>query len=332
MSNKLKIVISIIIISLIGSVIASRLGCKFEQQKRIQIREELLKLDSKLRREGVNICLIQPIHGNKRKLIVMLNFWENDPEQIKKRLDSIKDTIYKYVIKVNGTTSAPVIKYLDDEGYNLDDTLQAQLEMNIDETEAEYYDVVRKFTLGLDKKLKEEFSKVINGANFDIRILADVKYDVTTDSYSPKKLFFYARFNNASTDQLQKVRIIYKKLSGFKVSRGDKIYFYNLKPEEFKLVRELTFIMTTKESEDVTVQAIYFDPVSTMKQIINNVNKERNTMPTTIFESPYPKHLISPTPSIVPYTPIPSPSPTPTFLPQNSPIPSPTLKDENYDL
>ncbi len=330
MSNKLKIVISMIIISLIGGAIASRLGYKFEQQKRIQIREELLKLDSKLRREGVNICLIQPVHSNKRKLIVMLNFWENDPEQIKKRLDSIKDTIYKYATKVNGTTSAPVIKYLDDEGYNLDDTLQAQLEMNIDETEAEYYDVVRRFTLELDRKLKEEFSKVINRANFDIRILANVKYDVTTDSYSPKKLFFYARFNSASTDQLQKVRIIYKKLSGFKVSRGDKIYFYNLKPEEFKLVRELTFIMTTKETEDVTVQAIYFDPVSTMKQIINNVNKERNIMPTTIFESPSPKPSMIPTPSMV--LPTPSPSPTPTSTPQNFPTPSPTPKDENYDL
>lgn len=334
MSKKFKIIIAMIIIGIIAGEIVSCLGKKFEQQKQLHLRVVLDQLDSKLRENGVNICLIQPRLRDRRNLLVMLDFWETDTPQVLKKLEIIEDTVYQYAQKADERIRGPVIKYLDEDGFNLEDTLEAKEEVALDVTQAEYYDVVQRFTNDLTEKIKQRFSKEIAPERFRVKLIADVKYDVTLDAYSPKKLFFFARFLSADTDQLQAVRIAYKKISGFKVARGDQIYFYNLEPEEYKIIEHLAAIMDSKVKKEISAQAVVFDPLSGLRLDTKIPTAKMKISPVSTGFSPAPSPAAAgetvstpiPEETVGPSTPTPTPEETIAPSPYESTEVTPAVK------
>jgi hypothetical protein len=262
--SKLKTTILILLIVLIITVVISQLGFKIEQQQKLYNRSELAKLDAGLRELGVETCIIQPVDYNRVNFIVMLSFWEKNNQDILDRMGKIKTTINDYAKRSDDDVVSPVIEYYDSDGFILEDTLKALVQTEIDETQPEYFDVIVRFKRELMDRLNQNFINYIEQTNYHTKIIADVKYDVILDAYNPKRLFFYARFNNANTEQLKAVRIQYKRISGFNELRGDVIHFYNLNNSEYAVVERLARIMgETKRTRTAALRnrTVFYDPL-----------------------------------------------------------------------
>jgi hypothetical protein len=262
--SKLKTFISLLLIALITAAIISQLGFKIEQQHKLYNRSELEKLDASLRELGVEVCIIQPASFARGDFIVMISFWEKNHQDIQERMSKIKAAVVEYARRSDDDIRSPVIEYYDSDGFILEDTLRAMSQAEIDETQPEYFDVIVRFTRDLKDRLNRNFSEHMEQTNFDTKIIADVKYDVTLDAYSPKQIFFYARFNNANTEQLKSIRIQYKRISGFNETRGDVIHFYNLNNREYAVVESLIRKMNEikkDQTAELRNRTVFYDPL-----------------------------------------------------------------------
>lgn len=76
-----------------------------------------------------------------------------------------------------------------------------------------------------------------------MKIVSNVTFDVTTAKVNVQKQYFYARFNEVGIKKIQEVRKIFKKVAKFDLTRGDKIYFYNLQKNEFRLVENIVKVL-----------------------------------------------------------------------------------------
>ena len=125
--------------------------------------------------------------------------------------------------------------------------LKAESQLAINETQSEYYAVVKKYNEDLEAKLKKSFNQIMPSERYHIKIISDVSYDVTLDKYNANKLILFANFKNASTEELQNFRIMYKKIINFNHKRGDEIYFYNLPVQTFDKIVELRRLIRQEE-------------------------------------------------------------------------------------
>ncbi len=258
-NKKLKIIVFFSMAVVILTVIGYHMGGKLTQQERLYMRNELNHMDARLRELGVNTCIIQPLEERSNRLFVMLSFWESDESEILNRKDQIKKIISDFA-KMEGIRS-PVISYLDENGYDLGDVLRAQADVGVDKTEAEYYSVVNRFSSVLEERLRNVFNRDVNPNDYQIKVIADAEYDVTLDTYGARKLYFFARFRDANTRQLQAVRIAYKRVSSFNVARGDKIYFYNHTPREYVLINGMKRLMDRQKKAEIRDRAVLFSPI-----------------------------------------------------------------------
>lgn len=245
MINRIKIAICLITITVIAGIIGYFFAdYKMDQMRKLFLREKLMKMEGQLRELGLRLCIIQSDASSnalaRGHMIALLDFDEKDFQQIKTNIDKIEAIINEYVRTENEDRQLLAIRFLDADGFNLENTLKGQLDLKVDETDAEYYSVIREY----NNKLSDELWEALDAPGIDrnslsFKILSDVVYDVTLEIYKVKKQYFYARFRNLDKEKLQDARIIYKKVGSFDLSRGDKIYFYNLSDGEFKLINKM---------------------------------------------------------------------------------------------
>jgi hypothetical protein len=312
-NKRLKIIIYLLLLAILAGAVVYFLGGKLEQQARLQMRDELSKLDAQVRELGVNICLIQPREHKSNRLLVMIDFWESDKHKILENLDKIKKEVSNYCRKEG--IASPLITYMDPGGFDLEDTLRAEADVNLDETEAEYFSILNKFSTDLEGKLEEAFSREIEPWQYRLRIIADAQHDVTLNAYSARKVYFFARFKNADTSQLQAVRIAYKKISGFKLERGDKIYFYNQKTPDFLLTDRMKKLLDAEKARPNRVNTILFLDFPESGALPDNQPPAQGRQPAL------------PAKTSLPLTPSPSPASgaSPALTPELSPSGQPSL-------
>ncbi|MFP4498341.1 MAG: hypothetical protein ACLFQV_09045 [Vulcanimicrobiota bacterium] len=335
MANRLKIVFALLIIVVISGLIISRIGYKLRQQERLYNRNELRLMEGKLRKQGVRTCFIQPRYGNRENLVVMMDFWENDEEKIMENLEEIKSTVNQYTSKADNNITTPIFKYLDNDGYNLEDIIRTRKDIEQSDTYFEYYDIVDRFRTELRSKLTIAFDEIIDPENYKFKIIADINYDVTLDTYSAKKIYFFAIFNEADTEQLKAIRIAYKRIADFDIARGDKIFFYNMKNYEFELITVMRNLMEKDNTEAVT-QVVVFEPLENSNQVhkqyeeivTERISPEESPAPTPRITAPVDR-TISPKPegARLPVLPTISPESSPQ-LPEGSPSPEMTATAE----
>ena len=264
MINRIKIALCLILITIIAGIIGYVFaGYKMDQMRKLFLREKLMKLEVRLRDNGVRACLLQSDSSSdaipKGHLIALLDFSEKDYQQIKKNMENIESIINEYVRTENKDRQILAIKYLDADGFNLEDTLKGYLEMKVDETDVEYYSVIKEYNNQLSEDLWEIFDAMdVSRNSLRFKIISDVVYDVTLETHSVKKQYFYARFRDLKKEQLLDARILYKKAGGFDLARGDKIYFYNLPTQEFLLINRM---VATSKKISITDQVIYLDEI-----------------------------------------------------------------------
>jgi len=262
MIKKIKIVTCIALITLIAGAIGYFFaGHKMDQQRKLFLRAKLMKLESKLGDMGVRLCLIRTDSSSqiipKGHMIVLLDFSEKDYQVIKKNLEKIENVINEYIWTENPDKKILAIKYLDSDGLNLEDTLKGRLDLNVDETDVEYYSVIREYNNKLEEDLWVAFDVAdINRSNLRFKIISDVTYDVTLQTNIVKKQYLYARFKDLGKKRIQGARFIYKKIGDFNQARGDKIYFYNLPKEEFILINKMVSFTRKHSAGD---KIIYLD-------------------------------------------------------------------------
>lgn len=245
MINRIKIAVCLAIITLIAGIIGYFFAeHKTDQMRKLFLREKLIKMEDQLRELGVRLCIIQSDSSSnalsRGHMIALLDFEEKGYQQIKENLSKIQSVVSEYIRTENAERQILTIKYLDSEGFNLENTLRGQLDLKVDETDAEYFSVIREYNNKVSEGLWDAFDAPgIDKDSLSFKILSDVVYDVTLEVYHVKKQYFYARFRNLDKEKIQDARIIYKKVGGFDLSRGDKIYFYNLSDGEFKLINKM---------------------------------------------------------------------------------------------
>lgn len=246
MLGRLKMPICILIITIIAGAIGFLFaGRKLEQQRRLFLKQRLMKLDNQLRELGVQACIIQTSdsspsikHGH---MLALLDFWETDYDKISKNLEKIKDTINAYVKLRNNERQVGAIRYLNKDGFDLEEILKGKIITELDEKDFEQNEAIKEYTNELTEKLWAAYEALqLNRKDLRFKIIPQVTIDDTTEQVKAEKKYFYARFNNITNIELRKeIRKVYKRLSSFDLSRGDKIYFDNYPRGNYDLINRM---------------------------------------------------------------------------------------------
>jgi hypothetical protein len=256
----IKKIVFILIIAFITATISFYFATeKLEQQTTLFQREKLMNIGQNIEDLGVSLCVIETDKGSsaveKGSIIVMLDFWEKDNKQIQKNLDKIKELIKEYLNTCNEDLQTKIIKFVDVDGFNLDEVIAGKIEMQLGSADSEFLYTVNKFNSKQEGNLWVAFEQAgFKKTDMQIKVLSDVVYDETVDSYSVNKLFFFARFNNLDSEKRQLIRIIYKKTADFKPDRGDRIYFKNVTSEEFLLIKFMSRYVRQTQRNDTIVR------------------------------------------------------------------------------
>ncbi|MCD4782593.1 MAG: hypothetical protein K8T10_02055 [Candidatus Eremiobacteraeota bacterium] len=247
MLGRLKMPICILIITLIAGAIGYLFtGQKLEQQRRLFLKQRLTKLDNQLRELGVQVCIIQTSksspsikHGH---MFALLDFWETDYDKTSKNLEKIKDTINEYVKLRNNERQVGAIRYLNKDGFDLEEVLKGQIKTELDEKDFEQNEAIKEYTAELTNKLWAAYEAFqLSRKDLRFKIIPQVTIDDTTEQVKAEEKYFYVRFNNITNIELRKeIRKVYKRLSNFDLARGDKIYFDNYPRENYDLINRMT--------------------------------------------------------------------------------------------
>ena len=259
MLGRLKMPICILVITIIAGIIGYVFaGRKLKQQRRLFLKQRLMKLDTQLRELGIQACIIQTSESSpsikQGRMLALLDFWETDYEKINKNLDKIKEIINVYVKLRNNERQVGTIRYLSKDGFDLEEILKGKIQTGLDEKDFEQDEAIKEYNNELTKKLWTAYEALqLNRKDLRFKIIPQVTIDDTTEQVKAEKKYFYARFNNITNIEIRKeIRKIYKRLSGFDLSKGDKIYFDNYDRGNFELIdRMIKYIGEAPKSEQV---------------------------------------------------------------------------------
>lgn len=168
MIKRMKMIICLVLITLIGGVIGFYFAVnKLGQQRKLFLRQKLRELEAQIYEKGVKLCILQ--HGTpsstmpEGSMIALLDFWEQDYNEISENIDDIKAIINLYVKTLDKDRLAKAIRYLDVDGFSLDEIIRAHNEIDVDTTDAEYFSVVKKYNTDVETELWEVFKSGFSG-------------------------------------------------------------------------------------------------------------------------------------------------------------------------
>jgi hypothetical protein len=229
--------------------------------------------------------------------------------------------VLQYTKKSDKSTKSPAIKYFDASGFPLEDILKANEKIMIDESQPDFFEIINRYSKDIEFKLRSSLKDIMDPNSYRIKVIADIKHDVTLNTYSPKQIFFFARFSYAETDYMKTTRIQYKRIANFNEERGDEIHFYNFKPHEFALLDSMTKEMEIYKNsiqKETKTQTVLFEPIDLSQLQVSNFSEQNLLKSSPVMPAPSVSTQIS-TPTVS-GTIIPESSPTTSL----TPVPSKT--------